>query len=82
VILGSFLDIRLTEAASIGVLALILHDKNYKALWIMRDTDIQEMKKSIMALQNSLSSTAAVLKNRRGLRLVIPPAGSTLYSHR
>ena len=64
-ILGSFLDIRLTEAASIGVLALILHDKNYKALWIMRDTDIQEMKKSIMALQDSLFSLAEVILQKR-----------------
>jgi hypothetical protein len=65
---GSFLGVGLAGAASVGVSVLVTEDKNYKALRMAIDADIQETGKSITALQGALSSLAeAVLQNRRGL---------------
>ena len=72
--LGSLLGIELARAASVEASTLVLHDKSYK--WMAIDADIQEMEKSIVALQDSLSSLATVvLQNRRGLDLLFLQQG-------
>lgn len=46
VLLSSFLGIGLAGAASVGASALIIQDKNYKALWLATEADTQEMEPS------------------------------------
>lgn len=80
-LLGSLLGIELARAASVGASALILQDKNYKALRRAMDAVIQKSKKSILALQDSLSSLAEVVLQERP-RLAVPPAERTLCNLR
>ena len=68
VLLGSLLDIGLARAANVGASVLILQDKDYKALRMVIDTDIQEMKKSITVLQDPLPSLAEVILQSRSGR--------------
>lgn len=75
VVLGSLLSIGLTGAASVEISALILQNKNYKALQRVIDADTQEMEKPITALQDSLASLEEVLQNRRGLDLLFQQGG-------
>lgn len=70
-LLGSLLGIQLARTASIGILSLILQDKNYKTLQMVIDVDIEEMEKSMLCPQDSLSSLAeVVLQIRRSLDLL------------
>lgn len=64
VLLGSLLGIGLARDASVEDSTLVLHDKSYK--WMAIDADIQEMGKSITALQDSPSSLAEEVKQNRG----------------
>ena len=76
VLLGSLLDTGLTGVASVVPSALISQDKMCKTLGLVRDADIQEMEKSITALQDSLSFMGkVVLQNRRGLDLFLLQGG-------
>lgn len=64
------------RVASVGASSLILQDKTCKALWMAVDADIQVVEKSIMDLQDSLSSLAEeVVKIRRGLDLLFLQQG-------
>ena len=75
-LLGSLLGLEVARAASVGASALILRDKMYKVQWMVMDTDIQ-MEKSITALQDSLSSLAEVVLQKRP-RFAVSQAGRTL----
>lgn len=75
VLLSSFLGIGLAGAASVGASALIIQDKNDKALWLAVDADTQEMEQFIKALQDPPSSRQAVLQNTRGLGLLFLQQG-------
>lgn len=63
----------MARLANVWASALILQDNIYKALWIVTDSDIQEMEKSITVRQDSLSWQAEVVLQKRP-RLAVPPA--------
>lgn len=48
----------LAGTAGIGASALLLQDKNYKALQMPIDADLEEVERSITALKESFSSLA------------------------
>ena len=51
----------LARATNILISALILQDKNHKALQVAIDAEIQEVEKSVMSLHDSLFSLSEVV---------------------
>jgi hypothetical protein len=76
--LGSFLGIGLARPVSIAASALILQDKNYKAIQMAIDTEMKKVHHGL-SIFPILHSRHSITEQKRP-RLAVPPAGRTLFS--
>lgn len=78
------LGIGLTRGANVVASALLLQDKNYKALWVTIHTDMQKMVKLVHHSSAGLPifPGKSIITEQKRPRLAVPPAGRTLYSLR